>query len=88
MRTKTTAPAYVADKHACCKIDRAHSEWLDGSSDVPDESGAMSEVASVLAEYGLSIDQIQQRDSAGGMATVALILDPVQEDQLRSALSN
>ena len=56
--------------------------------DVPDESGAMSEVASVLAEYGLSIDQIQQRDTAGGMATVALILDPVREDQLRSALLN
>ena len=56
--------------------------------EVPDESGAISEVASVLAEYGLSIDQIQQRDSAGGMAMVALILDPVQEDQLRSALSN
>ena len=56
--------------------------------DVPDESGAMSEVASVLAEYGLSIDQIQQRDTAGNMATVALILDPVREDQLRSALSN
>ena len=56
--------------------------------DVPDESGAMSEVASVLAEYGLSIDQIRQRDTAGGMATVALILDPVREDQLRSALSN
>ena len=54
MRTKTTARAYVADKHACCKIDRAHYEWLDGRVDVPDESGAISEVASVLAEYGLS----------------------------------
>ena len=58
-------------------------EWLDGPSRCPGWSGAISEVASVLAEYGLSIDQIQQRDSAGGMATVALILDPVQEDQFR-----
>ena len=35
MRTKTTARAHVGDKHACCKIDRAHNEWLDGSSRCP-----------------------------------------------------
>ena len=72
---------------AAKSIEHTMSGWMV-RVDVPDESGVMSEVASVLAEYGLSIDQIQQRDTAGGMATVALILDPVREDQLRSALSN
>ena len=77
----------VTSTRAAKSIEHTMSGWMV-RVDVPDESGAMSEVASVLAEYGLSIDQIQQRDSAGGMATVALILDSVQEDQLRSALSN
>ena len=77
----------VTSTRAAKPIEHTMSGWMI-RVDVPDESGAMSEVASVLAEYGLSIDQIRQRDTAGGMATVALILDPVREDQLRSALSN
>jgi homoserine dehydrogenase len=86
-RKPPAALSSVTGRRAAKSIESTTSGWMV-RVDVPDESGAMSEVASVLAEYGLSIDQIQQRDSAGGMATVALILDPVQEDQLRSALSN
>ena len=77
----------VTGTRAAKSIENTMSGWMV-RVDVPDESGAMSEVASVLAEYGLSIDQIQQRDTAGGMATVALVLDPVREDQLRRAISN
>ena len=47
----------------------------------------MSQIASVIAEHGLSIDQIQQRDAMDSTTTVVMILDPAIERDFQAALS-
>lgn len=62
------------------------SGWMLRLS-VRDRPGMMSQIASVIAEHGLSIDQIQQRDAMDGTTTVVMILDPAIERDFQAALS-
>jgi homoserine dehydrogenase len=54
---------------------------------VRDRPGMMSQVGSILADHGLSIDQIQQRDAPDGTTTVVMILDSAVERDFQASLT-
>jgi homoserine dehydrogenase len=54
---------------------------------VCDRPGMMSQVGSILADHGLSIDQIQQRDAPDGTTTVVMILDSAVERDFQASLT-
>ncbi|MEK9748347.1 MAG: homoserine dehydrogenase [Pseudomonadales bacterium] len=62
------------------------SGWMVRLS-VRDRPGMMSQVGSILADHGLSIDQIQQRDAPDGTTTVVMILDSAIERDFQASFT-
>ncbi len=54
---------------------------------VSDEPGVLAAVSAVFAKYSVSIYSIQQGDADGGEAAITAITHPVQEKNMRTALS-